>query len=198
MDNRDSNRDGRVDMVSYRVMRTDSAINGGNSGGGLFNAVGELVGITNAKSVGTDKDDMGYALPMLDVMAVCNNIIDNGVGYVKRATLGVMVGVDSGVAEKQEDGTMNVVQTFSVADEVAWTACAYGKLKKGDVFLWGQLISANGVQGERINFSRRYHLNALLLQVRQGDSVQFGILRNGKEETVTVHFSKASYFTDYK
>ena len=198
MDNRDSNRDGRIDTVSYRVMRTDSAINGGNSGGGLFNAAGELIGITNAKSVGTDKDDMGYALPMLDVMAVCGNVIDNGVGYVKRATLGVMVGVDSGVAEKQEDGTMKVVQTFSIADDVSWTACAYGKLKKGDVFLWGKLISANGTQRERIDFDCRYQLNALLLQVRQGDSVQFGILRNGKEETVTVNFNKASFFTDYK
>ena len=194
------NVDGKpgIDTVSYRVMRTDAAINGGNSGGGLFNANGELVGITNAKSVGTDKDDMGYALPMYDVVAVCNNILENGLGYVKRATLGVMVGTESGVAEKNEDGTLNIVQSFCIAKEVTdRTACAYGKLQEGDIFLWGQRISKNGAD-EKVNFERQYQLNVFLLGVYQGDSVKLGILRNGKEETVTLNFNSNFYFTNYK
>ena len=36
--------------VQLRVMRTDAAVNSGNSGGGLFNDKGELIGIVNAKS----------------------------------------------------------------------------------------------------------------------------------------------------
>lgn len=186
-----------VDTVSYRVMRTDAAINGGNSGGGLFNAAGELVGITNAKSVGTDKDDMGYALPMFDVMAVCNNILDNKVGYVKRAMLGVMVGTESGVAEKNEDGTLNIVQKFVVAQEVEATSFSFGKLKEGDIFLWGQRISTEGI-GEKVEFDRQYQLNAFLLSIRQGDSVKLGILRSGKEETVTLHFVLPNCFSAYK
>ena len=193
------NVDGKpgIDTVSYRVMRTDSAINGGNSGGGLFNAAGELIGITNAKSVGTDKDDMGYALPIFDVVAVCNNILDNEVGYVKRATLGVMVGTESGVAEKNEDGTLNVVQKFVVAQEVEVTSFSFGKLKEGDVFLWGQRVSAKGAE-EKVEFDRQYQLNVFLLNIRQGDSVKLGILRNGKEETVTLSFILPNCFSAFK
>lgn len=40
-----------VSTVQIRVMRVDAAINGGNSGGGLFNDSGELIGIVNAKVV---------------------------------------------------------------------------------------------------------------------------------------------------
>lgn len=68
--------------TTFHVLRTDTAINPGNSGGGLYNAQGNLVGIVNAKtttsSSGTSVENMGYALPIADVKAVADNIIDNG------------------------------------------------------------------------------------------------------------------------
>lgn len=198
LDERDVDGKIGVDTVSYRVMRTDTAINGGNSGGALFNAHGELIGITNAKSVGTDKDNMGYALPMLDVQAVCQNVLDNGLGCVKRATLGVMVGVESSVAEKNEDGTLNVVQVITVASDVERSATAYNLLKKGDRFLWGKITNKKGVTGEAVTFDRRYQLNALLLNVRQGDTLTLGILRDGEEVEVEIPFLRASSFTLYR
>ena len=185
--------DGKIgtDTVNYRVMRTDAAINGGNSGGALFNAKGELIGITNAKSVGTDKDDMGYALPIYDVVAVANNILDNGKGCVLRGMLGVMVGTASGVAEKNEDGTLNIVQKFVVAQEVEKTSFSYGKLQINDVFVWGQIIPKKGAAGEKIYFDRQYQLNTFLLNVRLGDTVKIGVLRevNGVAKEIVVEFA---------
>ncbi len=195
--------DGKIgtDTVSYRVMRTDAAINGGNSGGALFNAKGELIGITNAKSVGTDKDDMGYALPIYDVAAVANNILANGKGCVLRGMLGVMVGIKSGVAEKNEDGTLNIVQTFAVAEEVAENSFSYGKLQMNDVFVWGQIIPKKGTAGEKIYFDRQYQLNTFLLNVRLGDTVKIGVLRevNGVASEVTVElvFNSVNNFVVY-
>ena len=63
--------------MTFRVMRTDAAINGGNSGGALFNAQGKLIGIPNAKTMTDGIDNMGYALPIDRVKSVVENVLDN-------------------------------------------------------------------------------------------------------------------------
>ncbi len=187
LDGRDEDRDGHVDEVSYRVMRTDAAINGGNSGGALFNAKGELIGITNAKSVGSEKDNMGYALPMAQVEKLCDNIVDNN-GMVKCATLGVAVTVTNSVA----DANLNITEEITVAKSAqSATASSYGKLREGDVFQWVEY------KDTKTALTRRYQVNELLLTVRKGDKVTFGILRDGYEMTVEITFDKDSYFTIY-
>jgi len=52
--------------LAYEAIQTDAAINGGNSGGGVFLANGELVGITTFKlRIGAGfAEGMGYALPV--------------------------------------------------------------------------------------------------------------------------------------
>ena len=187
LDGRDEDKDGYVDEVSYRVMRTDSAINGGNSGGALFNAQGELIGITNAKSVGTEKDNMGYALPMTQVEKLCDNIVANG-GVVKCATLGVAVTVTDSMA----DSHLTVIEEITVAKSAqSATASSYGKLREGDIFQWVEY------KGVKTTLTRRYQVNELLLTVRKGDTVKFGILRDGYEVTVDITFDRDSYFTIY-
>jgi serine protease Do len=64
-----------VDTITLTVIRTDTTINSGNSGGGLFNLKGELVGITNAKIVSSGVENMGYAIPVSVVVEVVNGII---------------------------------------------------------------------------------------------------------------------------
>lgn len=61
--------------VTMQVIRTDTAINSGNSGGGLFNARGELIGIVNAKTVQSGVENMGYAIPSNMVIQIANGVI---------------------------------------------------------------------------------------------------------------------------
>ncbi len=179
--------------VEYRVMRTDAAINGGNSGGALFNAAGELIGIVNAKSVGEDMDNMGYALPITPVANLCKNIWDNG-GVVKRAMLGVMVSMQESKVEFDENGHLKRTETFVVAEEAtSQSSSSYGKLKTGDVFRY--VIVNNG---EKIMLTRQYQLNDILLSVRKGDVVKIGITREMVGETeVVIEFDREEYFTMY-
>ena len=60
---------------AHRVMRIDAAINSGNSGGGLFNRHGQLIGIVNAKTVAEAIDNIGYAIPSNVAIGVANSII---------------------------------------------------------------------------------------------------------------------------
>ena len=48
----------------------DAAVNPGNSGGGLFDSQGRLIGIVNAKNAGIDVEGMGFAIPIDTVREV--------------------------------------------------------------------------------------------------------------------------------
>lgn len=52
------------DGVTRTLMQVDAAINGGNSGGGLFNGNGELIGINSAKYSDVGVEGIGYAIPI--------------------------------------------------------------------------------------------------------------------------------------
>ncbi len=53
-----------VDGVKMTLLQTNAAINSGNSGGGLFNMAGELIGVVNAKYSATGVEGLGFAIPI--------------------------------------------------------------------------------------------------------------------------------------
>ena len=64
------------DNVTRSMMQIDAAINAGNSGGGLFDANGHLIGINSAKSSGEGVEGMGYAIPISSVEDLINNMMN--------------------------------------------------------------------------------------------------------------------------
>lgn len=64
------------DGITRSMMQIDAAINGGNSGGGLFNAQGHLIGINSAKSSGEGIEGMGYAIPISSVEELINDLMN--------------------------------------------------------------------------------------------------------------------------
>ena len=192
LDNRDLDKDGAVDAITFRVMQTSAAINSGNSGGGLFNARGELIGIVNAKSAGSAMDNMGYALPITLVKNVYENILAND-GKVLQAMLGIMVQTTSSKAVVDESGRMYIQEEFKVAEVAKQGASSYQKFSAGDMFIGAKLND-----GEKIIFTRRHQITDLLLSVRKGDTVTF-YMRNssGDEVETSITFDKDEYFTLY-
>lgn len=76
------------DGTVMRLLQTNAAVNPGNSGGGLFNNEGELVGVVNAKSSGTGIEGIGFAIPIDTAKPIIEDLITYG--YVKgRVELGV-------------------------------------------------------------------------------------------------------------
>ncbi len=78
-----------------KMLQTDAAINSGNSGGGLFNTRGELIGIPSLKFSSNGKDDIAsiegiaMAIPVDVVQPIVNSIIQYG--KVTRPKLGISV-----------------------------------------------------------------------------------------------------------
>ncbi len=85
------------DNVTRSMMQIDAAINEGNSGGGLFDANGHLIGINSAKSSGEGVEGMGYAIPISSVEDLINNMMNQKtkvqVDEEQRGYLGIQ-GVD--------------------------------------------------------------------------------------------------------
>lgn len=72
------------------LMTVDASVNPGNSGGGVYDSAGNLLGIVVSKASGTDIDGIGYAIPVNTINEVVNDLLTWG--YVKgRPALGITV-----------------------------------------------------------------------------------------------------------
>ena len=95
------------DSSIVKMIQTDAAINSGNSGGGMFNTKGELIGIPSLKFSTSGEDGVAsiegiaMAIPMDVVGPVVNSLIQYG--KVTRPKLGISVMTLRG-SEEPTDG----------------------------------------------------------------------------------------------
>ena len=64
-----------IDGTSMHLLQTDASINSGNSGGGMFDLDGRLIGIVNAKSTGTNVEGLGFAIPSNTALQIATTIL---------------------------------------------------------------------------------------------------------------------------
>lgn len=130
-------------------IQTDAAVNPGNSGGPLFNAQGQVVGI-NAQiySQSGGSQGLAFAIPIDVALSVKDQIARHG--RVEHARLGVeLQDLNQSLAEsfglKRPDGAL-------VSNVAADTAAAKAGLKSGDVItaVDGQPVTAAGDVSSRV------------------------------------------------
>ena len=181
-----------VTTVTFRSIRIDAAVNPGNSGGGLYNAAGELIGIVNAKTVKEDVEGMAYAVPSTIAVNVAENIMWNATGGrtgVSKGLMGVQVKANESKAVYDEQTQkVKIVETVTV-DMVTEGALVDGVLQPGDVFV---SIEHNGV----ISYcTRMFIVVDYMLKVRPGDQITVTFIRNG--ETMQHTFTlESKHFTN--
>lgn len=83
-----------VDGKKMTLIQTTAAVNPGNSGGGLFNSSGNLIGMVVAKSSSSSSETtiegIGFAIPVNKVIETADSLIEKG--YVSgRPQLGVII-----------------------------------------------------------------------------------------------------------
>ncbi|WP_332744036.1 Do family serine endopeptidase [Hydrogenophaga sp.] len=160
-------------------IQTDVAVNPGNSGGPLFNARGEVVGINSQIYSRTGGyQGLSFAIPMETVLHVKDQIVAHG--KARHARLGVTVQeinqtlAESFQLDKPEGALVSSVEPGSPA--------AKAGLQVGDVIrqVGGQTIVASG------------DLPALIGQTLPGSTVQLNVWRQGQPVVLSAKLGDAS------
>ena len=132
------NRTINVSGIPFNMIQVTCAVNPGNSGGPLFNAYGEVVGIVSAKysstasssSSGESVEGLGFAIPINDVLAMIEDIMTNG--YVTdKAYMGIVPGtMTSQMAAQYRYDVSEGVFIYSVEEN---SPASEAGLQMGDV-----------------------------------------------------------------
>jgi serine protease Do len=164
-------------MVPF--IQTDVAVNPGNSGGPLFNARGEVVGINSQIYTRTGGyQGLSFAIPMETVLRVKDQIV--ATGKASHARLGVAVQAvnqtlaDSFQLDKPQGALVSSVEPGGPADKAG--------LRVGDVVqrLGDKPVLDSG------------DLPALVGQALPGERIQLGIWRQGKAVELGVQLGDAN------
>jgi serine protease Do len=178
------NRTIEVEGQSMTLMQTDASVNPGNSGGGLFNENGELIGIVNSKSLGVDVEGLGFAIPIDDAKNVIVDLID--LGYVSgRPFLGVSL-QELNLVESSSSGNSNNYFPFfmpsNYVTRVQVTEVMDGSAAQAAGIMVNDIILA--VNKEEINGSSE--LASALYEYKIGDVVTITVQRGNESVDLKV------------
>ena len=166
------NREVTVEDNDMTLLQTDASISPGNSGGGLFNANGELIGVVNAKSSYSEAEGIGFAIPINSAMDIAQQLIENG--SVARPALGVKIYDVSDAATAQQLGVSST--GVYVVEVTAGGGAEAAGVKAGD-----RIIAVDDTAVSTSNNVKSY-----LADKNVGDTVNLQVEREGKVLTLTV------------
>ncbi len=167
-----------VESVEMTLVQTDAAISPGNSGGGLFDANGCLIGIVNAKVADSSAEGLGFAIPVNSVVTEIDDLLHYG--YITgRAALGVYT--QNVTLHSSEYGFLfgqGATLCVQITDVIAGSAAEEAALAAGDLIL----------RVDETEISSNSDLSASIAAYNAGDQATLTIQRNGQQFTVTVTF----------
>ncbi|MBX5489618.1 MAG: trypsin-like peptidase domain-containing protein [Chloroflexi bacterium] len=166
------------------LIQTDAAINPGNSGGPLIDASGQVIGIntavvrgaTSSFGTGANAEGLGFAIPSNTVREVAQQIIDKG--GVTRPYLGVAYETVTPRLAAAYD--LDAKEGALVTRVGANTPARQAGLQAGDIIL--------RVNDEPVNEQKS--LAQILNQYKPNDEVRLTIMRDGREQTLTVKLAQ--------
>jgi serine protease Do len=199
--------DGTEGTQTMRLIRIDAPVNSGNSGGGLFNERGELIGIVNGKMLSvveqpdgslipTNIENIAYAIPTSVAIAVAENVRDKNNGSGSKIVLGVTLAVaDSAAVYNEAAQRADIVQKVAVGNVVR-NSLAFGKLTLNDQILTVTIKDSDGNVKISKDITRSYQPIELMFQVRAGDRIIFTVKRGNNTIDVSIDAS-ANYFQTF-
>ena len=163
--------------VAINMFQIDAAVNSGNSGGPVYNAAGEVVGIVTAKYASTGVEGLGFAIPVNDAVSIAGDLIRQG--YVSgKAYMGVSIDQRYNSMYAQYWGMPLGAYVYSV--ESGSCADKAGVREK-------DIITAIG-EHEITGYT---DLTSALHSFSAGDTTELKVYRGGEDITLTITFDEA-------
>ena len=159
------------------LLQIDASINSGNSGGPLCNANGQVVGINNSKLASTEIENIGFAVPIEDVVNIAEQVITTG--EVVKPYLGVSL---TTVENAYLGGMLsnNDVQGTVVAGVEEGSPFDRAGIKSGDI-----VTKINEYSTPNYKYFKYY-----LYRFKVGDKVNVSYTRDGKEHNAEITLQK--------
>lgn len=153
------------------LIQTDASINSGNSGGPLFNAKGQVIGINTAKM--SSAEGLGFSIPINTAKPIIEQIIRDG------SFSTVYVGITGIDVETYEMGYgIDLIADYGVViiETMKNSPASEAGMQPNDV-----VIAIDGKKIEDMS-----ELKRKLYDYKDGDKSEFTILRNGEELKLTL------------
>lgn len=178
------------EVVSYRAIRFDAAINGGNSGGGLFNEKGELVGIPSASA--EDLDDYSSAIPVSVAVGVAQNIIDTRQSYNLSGVYLVDIGIEYSANNSKAVYDEATGLTYIKEDILVSTVSRSGLFAESGITALDKITSIKCGDRE-LELSRAFELDDFLLTIRPGDTIELTWVNGDGGHTYSATTSRTNF-----
>ena len=162
----------------YGMIQTDAAINVGNSGGPLVNALGQVIGVNTAiVSEGGGSDGLGFAVPSSKVQRIIAQLQANGA--VDRAYYSGLSFIDfASVTDHPQANARGVV----VAKVDAGSPAAEAGFRVNDVVI--------AVEGENVSDFNDYR--ARIYDFLPGDVLSYRVVRDESPMQLTLRIDRRS------
>ena len=148
----------------FNYIQTDAAINGGKSGGPLFNTRGEVIGINAAKIAEMSIEGISFAIPINVLISLI------GTNPTTSATANAPVSIGISVKDIPEDLRLqyNVPSGIMVMEVIPGTAAEEAGILAGDIL--------TSFAGEPVTTT--VQLNTIKSKYKPGDKVNFTLYRD--------------------
>ena len=153
-----------------RSIQVDTAINKGNSGGGLFDRNGNLIGIVESKSESSSIDNVAFAVHSNTAISIANNIIEGR--HLQFA--------DAGYVLETRDAELQLIDgVYYKIDQVYISAVVEGSDAEKAGLQSGDQIVAFTYKGRTVQMVNCYSYDEIKYDLKVGDVIEYSVIRSG-------------------
>ncbi|MBQ4121594.1 MAG: trypsin-like peptidase domain-containing protein, partial [Clostridia bacterium] len=187
-----------IEGSTMELMQTNAAVNHGNSGGGLFDLNGQLIGLVNAKSSGSSVEGIGFAIPYTTLKTIASELVEKG--YVSgRPRLGI-----TSVSVNSADSYYAAIDDYPDLEEIITKKSLFGTTYRAGIYIVDTSLVKGYAEGSdslafgdkltTINGTSITSLTdilSVLNTLSAGDTVQITVVRENKTVSVELILGEA-------